>query len=253
MRVGGALKDPPSELDYRASKLLTGLAPVALPETFDYVLNPVVLDQGQTLECVAFASTGARIDERTAKGKTVPPFDPDALYKPIAQPGGGAYPRDCCDLMLKKGMPIKGKVAGCFLKKTTSAFDPGYKLAAYYRIDKSFTDIMVKQIIYTYGTFIIACDWPDNWMDKFNVFPDPSAHSDGGHCVRVNGWDKTGYVITNSWGKLLWGNWGRATMPYEIFHSWVLPDADCWKIVDGSVAATSFTTATALNMTPVFS
>ena len=36
----------------------------------------------------------------------------------------------------------------------------------------------------------------------------------GGHCMALVGWDETGWIIQNSWGKY-WGNKGYLHLPYE--------------------------------------
>ena len=49
----------------------------------------------------------------------------------------------------------------------------------------------------------------------------------GGHCMAMVGWDETGWIIQNSWGKK-WGNNGFLHLPYEY------PVKEVWGIVINS-------------------
>jgi hypothetical protein len=236
MRQFGYLKDIPSDQDLQARHLLYGLALLPSPSTFKYVTDPIVLDQGDTSECVPHSGCGCRADERQWANQTFVNFDPHTFYDCIKQPGGGAYPKDCADLMLHRGMPVYGKKPHCLAKRTSSGWDGQYKLGGYWRISKDMPDDEIKQILMVYGSFMAASEWDDRWMDKFSVFPAPAGRSDGGHCYRVIGWDITGWIVVNSWGKILWGDGGIATMPYGMFRQYVLSEGDCWKLQDNLTA-----------------
>ena len=236
--LGGALPDIPSDRDYPARDLLAGIAPVSLPDEFEFVKDSVVLDQGSTLQCVAYSGTGTQIDELKALKLAVPPFDIDSLYSVIKQPMGGAYPRDLCNTMLNNGMPVYGRKPTCWDKiihnNIESAFDPAHKIEGYYRITRDMSDDEIDTILYSFGTIIIACGWPDNWMNKFDVFPVSSRRISGGHCVRMNAFNRKTRMrrVVNSWGKILWGNGGIAWIPNDIFRATFLEEGDCWKIVN---------------------
>ena len=214
--------------DYNIRQLLAKAAvvrplPAALPAVYQTVDNPIVLDQGSTPECVAFASSGMKTDDEFREWDKVYKFNSGVLYNLIAEPGGGAYPRNACAVMLHQGMQL----AGCRGK-----MDLKWGIDSYYGVTAANTDDEIKAALYQYGTMIFASSWYDNWMNKFSVFPLPVGSPNGGHCYRCIGWNTIGWIIVNSWGTILWGVWGVATMPYDIYRSYVLPEGDSWKIID---------------------
>ena len=50
-------------------------------------------------------------------------------------------------------------------------------------------------------------------LDRDNIIQIPTK-TNGGHAILVIGWDETGFIIQNSWGKN-WGDNGTAILPYE--------------------------------------
>jgi len=209
--------------DYNIRQLPLKLA--KLPDTYLTVANPIILDQGSTMACVAFCSSGIKTDEEYREWQKVYKFDAPWLYSLIAQPEGGAYPRDACDIMLKQGF----KLSGCRQKP-----DLKWGIEGYYGITTSNTDAEIQATLFQYGSIILASNWYDNWMNSFLKFPAPG-NINGGHCYRCVGWVQGFWVIANSWGKLLWGQYGgggMALMSTDILRSTVLPQGDCWKVVD---------------------
>ena len=181
--------------------------------------------------CVAYASSGMKTDEEYHEWNRIYKFNSGLLYKLCKQQDGapndpGTWPKVACDIMLKQGMAL-----AC--KKT---MDPKWGINGYYGVTVQNSDDEIKAIMYQYGTMLFASDWYDNWMDMFEVFPAPG-NQNGGHCYRCVGWTPIGWIIVNSWGKLLWGNFtgfgsGIAVMPYGIYRQYVLPAGDSWKIID---------------------
>jgi hypothetical protein len=241
--VGGYIKDKRDKRDFPATKLL--LREVPLPDSFIVNSDTIIYDQGQTSQCVGFSSAGVKTDEEFTQWDKQIRFDGAWLYGECKKIDGipdveGTYPRVACKIMNQVGCKVVSASASCplrFLKPKPPEPTPGdiafWKIAAYYRIDPKSTADFVKQIIFQFGTILTASDWHSNWMWKFDIFPSPSGGVIGGHAYRVIGWDSIGFIIANSWGKLLWGRNGIATMPYAIFKN-VLAEADCWKLVDST-------------------
>ncbi len=105
-----------------------------------------------------------------------------------------------------------------------------WRIDAYYRIPSDSASEYVKQIIYQFGTILVGSNWYNSWMSRFGLFPKPD-YVVGGHAYRIIGWNKTGFVVANSWGDKLWGVKGYATMSFAQFKK-VLGESDCWKLVD---------------------
>jgi C1A family cysteine protease len=237
----GWKKDPYDARDFNIRQLLPPLK-IALPEEFIVYSDTIIYDQGQTPRCVAYASSGVKTDEEFLQWGHRYKFNADWLYSECKKQDGipnedGTFPRVACQILQSEGDVLDtSSVSTCFLCKKKDPITPvpdmKWSIQAYYRIDSSNTDDAIKQIIYQYGSFLAASDWYNNWFNKFSIFPIPEGNAEGGHCYRIIGWDKNGWVVANSWGTLLWGVNGMATMPYSIFRQYVLSEGDCWKLVD---------------------
>lgn len=211
--------------DFNITQLPKAL--VVLPESYLVVPKPIILDQGSTSECVAYASAGLKSDQEWRQSQVLYRFNADWLYHRCKLQDGipyeaGTYPRVACDIMLKQGMQL----AGCRQHP-----DIKWGIGAYYGITANNTDEEIKQVLFQYGSILVAGWWYDNWMAKFPVFPDPG-NKNGGHCWRLVGWVPGLWVMANSWGPWLWGDGGMANMPASMFRSIVLPDSDTWKVID---------------------
>ena len=233
----GWVKDPVDKRDYNIRKLLPEVKKVViLPTSFIVYPNTIIYDQGQTPRCVAYASSGVKTDEEFLQYGQQYKFDADWLYSECKKIDGipfedGTYPRIACQILQSKGDVLIADSC-CFIKKIVKNPDLKWKIDSYYRIDNSNSDNDIKQILFNYGSFLAASIWYPNWSNKFDTFPYPSGAPSGGHCYRIIGWNTTGWVVANSWGVILWGNGGKATMPYQIFRDTVLSEGDCWKIID---------------------
>ena len=237
----GWIKDPIDKRDYNVRQLLPPLKKVAvLPDNFTVYADTIIYDQGQTSKCVAYASSGVKTDEEFLQWGQRYRFDADWLYGECKKIDGipmqdGTFPRCACQILQKKGDVLVASGSSsccCFNKIVTPQPDLKWKIDSYYRIDVSNSDDDIKQILYQYGSFLAASSWYNNWFAKFDVFPMPSGVAGGGHCYRIIGWNAIGWLVANSWGTLLWGLQGIATMPYDIFRNSVLSEGDSWKLVD---------------------
>jgi hypothetical protein len=238
--LNGWVKDIQTPEDLLVKDLLAAMPMVEVPETYRCVPDPPIMDQGGTSECVAYAHTLARLIQERLEGAQVPYFDPHSLYMECKRndgyPGEGTYPKVCCDIMLHKGMPVIGKAPSCwekfFTPKAEVGFDSRYRLGAYWRLTPDLTIQQIKQAIFLFGPITSACNWDNRWMGNFSVFPDPSGRWDGGPCVCQQGYNSLGVEYDNSWGKILWGINGVATMPWDMYIEYVLKDGDVMKLQD---------------------
>jgi len=71
------------------------------------------------------------------------------------------------------------------------------------------------------------------------VNPLKKADSLGGHAFALVGYNKTGFVVQNSWG-LVWGNCGFGVLPYE---DWVKHGTDAWIAALGVQSGTQKTSS----------
>ncbi|MFA5078833.1 MAG: C1 family peptidase [Dehalococcoidia bacterium] len=243
-RLDGYLKDPYSEKDLPAKNLLRGARVIMLPEVFDCVKTPPLLDQGQTSECVAFGDTLIRRIHELVELGSYPDFDPHLLYRRCKEKDGiphlpGTYPRVALDIMLKEGMPVRGyESKSIFPCMAPSKFHPGYKIGGYWRV-RNESDPEIKEIIFRYGPLSVGSTWYDEWMGmRVATFPDPRT-AGGGHHYVIGGWGPNGWRVLNSWGPD-WGYEGTAYMPYEMFREYVLPEGDVWKLLDTVTANRAF-------------
>jgi len=224
----GWLKDPVDSRDFPARSLVYAALP--LPKTYWCNPNTPVYNQGSTPSCVGYASAGVKTDEEFIQHGEEYTFDGLWLYKKCKKVDGipnqaGSYPRIALKILQEMG--IRQNTIPC--KKTKP--DSFWKIKAYYRVTEEDTDETIKQIIFQYGSLLIGSTWYSSWNSVKEVFPDPGNAISGGHAYRVCGWNEVGWVVVNSWGKLLWGIKGMATMPYDMFRSKVI-FGDVWKIID---------------------
>ena len=97
----GYLPDPPDKRDYsysaspRLSSLVKGI-------DYSSRMSPVK-DQGNRRSCVAHAMC-AVLEVKMLINDRKPNFSEEMLYQAIAEPGGGAYPRNACKVLLRLGV-----------------------------------------------------------------------------------------------------------------------------------------------------
>jgi len=233
----GWIKDPPDARDYNIRSLIPpDKRVIGLPVNYIVYPDTIIYNQGSTSQCVAHALSGVKTDQEYIQWAQVYEFDAAWLYGECKKIDGipfedGTYPRVACQILQNRGTVVVGEKR-CFLQKALGVADVKWKINSYFRINLTDTDEDIKQILFSYGSFMAASRWFSNWSGKFGTFPEPNGDVSGGHAYRVIGWNADGWVVANSWGKILWGNWGIATMPYKMFRDYVLVDGDSWKIID---------------------
>jgi len=218
----GRLPDPPDDRDHPLSRYL---AATALPSYFYVRPYPVVLDQGQTPQCVVYSGSANRqIAERRDEKRTLYWNEQD-WYDHCKQIDGapgedGTDIRSACKIATGTGIEVTKS-------PLTSEIGARRKISAYARLS-SLADI--KQAIYSYGAAWLGSSWYDSWFTPINgVLPAPDSVA-GGHAYLAVGWSdsRKQFRIQNSWGTG-WAQSGRAWMPYAYVD---FTDFDCWRTID---------------------
>lgn len=144
----------------------------SLPEKFE-IKMPKVLDQGNTMKCVAY-SLHNLLNYLVNIKKTKSSIPIDDIYNSRSE---------------KEGMSIKEALHYVHSK--------GIK--DYARIG---SEEQLKKSIIAYGPCLMALPVYSSNYDFWN-----GSEFQGYHCVLVTGYDKDGFTIMNSWGKF-WGDGG---------------------------------------------
>lgn len=228
----GWVKDQPDPRDFAATKFVYTLLPVPA----NYFVNPdtPVYNQGSSPACVGYSCAGVKSDEEYLQHHDSYLFSGKWLYNECKKIDGipnidGSYLRFAMQILQQQGM--KQLVPPCTRRKP----DSFWQIGAYFRIDNASDDDFIKQVIFQYGSIAVGSSWYRSWMSVGEVFDTPDVVV-GGHAYRVCGWrddDPSGWIVVNSWGKLLWGKAGVAVLPYDMFrHSVLESGGDIWKLID---------------------
>jgi hypothetical protein len=226
----GWRKDPPDARDFAARRLIVMEMP--LPRRYFVYPETIIYDQGSSPSCVGWSAAGIKTDEEFIQYHDRIQFNGEWLYQECKKVDGipdqdGTFPRMALKILQEKGMRQAGGI--CLTRKS----DLTWKIKGYFRIDPDEKPDFIKQVIYQYGSIMTASTWFREWVGNFDIFPKPITAS-GGHAYRACGWDDDagGFIIVNSWGQYLWGQNGMAVMPYSMLTGVVLPEGDCWKLID---------------------
>lgn len=192
------------------------------------IYMPRVKNQGRRGSCVAFACCA--VLEYQIKGFRKYDLSEEMLYRMIAEPGGGSYPRNAMKALSKIGTSREK-----FWKYNYRAHDPistryminwrdhrraygdarKFKIGEY-RILGGFEDM--KSALIIFGPIVVGLTWDSDWFqmnpnsEEIQGLPvlDVPIRSSmaGGHMVCICGFtyvrDSLYFKIRNSWGR----NWG---------------------------------------------
>lgn len=169
-----------------------------LPEEFDLKdVMPPVRNQGNTQTCVCQTLTGILDFLHNSKVGTdgvCNNYSINTLYRSRSN-----YPTE--------GMSIKEAMG--YLKKTGLN---GEKINSYSLIPSV---LALKYALVMFGP--VAAGFPVYTSNDPYFWRKGSGFA-GGHCVTIVGYNKTGFIIRNSWGTG-WANRGHVTIPYEEYQS----------------------------------
>lgn len=235
----------PDKLDLRDRPYLPAVALIPPPALRAATRTPV-LDQGRSSACTGFSlATVVGHLLRMAKRTKEAQVSPWMLYSmarrydefPGAEDAGsslrgalkGWFKHGACALDLWKTietpLPTNTPGADWWLDAVNRP------LGAYYRVDpRSITDMHVA--LNEAGMLYASAVCHDGWMEGAKVArgkgwtipPRKAKASDGGHAFAIVGYDRSGFLVQNSWGED-WGDGGFATLTYE---DWLEHAMDCW-------------------------
>jgi C1A family cysteine protease len=220
----GALRDRLDIRDYPIGDYL-GKAP--LPEEIDLSDKMLsVRDQGQEPVCVAFAAVAVKEWQEGFR------LSPRFLYDRIAQPGGGAYPRDAMRILADTGVPEE-ECQPYIPNKPTPPCEDALKRAAPNKIRTyarlTTIDEMCRCLV-EHGPFIASFGINESWYDpKLGVVVDGDKET-GGHAVAVVGYNNATQLLKfrNSWQE----NWGNKDYGYISYSAAISTLWDAWSVVD---------------------
>lgn len=215
-RKFGSLESPKDLRDFR---VCSAAKAVTLPE--EYGLKPAsIKDQGYVNSCVAHALS-SMIEEKegtTYSTGWIYGYRPEGYYQ-----GEGMYPREALKTLQKLGavqnknfnyniemQEAKKKVDDNFV--LLEALADEYKIQSYARL---YTEQEIKSWLYNKQTPVpIAIATESLQLDDKNIVQVPEYYPNSGHMMLLLGWNETGYIVQNSWGKD-WGDNGLCILPYE--------------------------------------
>ncbi len=116
-----------------------------------------------------------------------------------------------------------------------------HPLGAYYRIDKDSVGDMqaaLYEVEAIYASANVHDGW-ERWNDDELSIIEPGDEA-GGHAFALVGYNKTGFIVQNSWGND-WGYFGFSILPYE---DWIRNGMDAWVAVMGAPVEQANPTAT---------
>jgi hypothetical protein len=236
----------PDRLDLRDRVYQPAVDTAPAPRLLSVERIPLrVLHQGETNACTGFAlASVVGFLRRRLDARDTTPVSPFMLYSMARR--YDEFPGRTAD----EGSSLRGAMKGWYKHGACSAAlwaayempkpnpDPAKDwwqdaatrpLGAYYRVDtRSVTDMHValREVGILYASAVCHGGW-DGLASRRNIprIPVQSARAnDGGHAFAIVGYDETGFVVLNSWGRT-WGWRGLGILTYE---DWLENAMDCW-------------------------
>lgn len=230
--VCGSLFSIPDLRDYVAKSSVN-----EFPETFELSM-PEVKNQGAVGSCVAHSLATATEYFNTKETNTTIKMSTGYIYGNrllSTHKGTGMYTRDAIKTLAKFGnvpyedFPYNVEVPYAIEKFEAEADELeekglNYKVASYFKLND---DNAIKSHLLDGNPVIFAMKWFDDIKIEKGVMVtnEITSTKTGGHCMVIYGWNETGWLVQNSWGKT-WGKKGRFTLPYNVSRK------ETWGIVD---------------------
>lgn len=234
----GAKLSPVDLRDYKVASNTT----VEYPESFELKNMPEVKNQFQVSSCVAHSSSTILEyhDNKDSKGHTLSTnFIYGIQNKYCGRDGSGMYLRDACKIIKDLGTPEESLCKGnnevpeayviaedAYATEATMKNASYFKIASYARCNDANA---IKNALMNYGPVLASV----KWLNAFKVnrgsgiLSGPITGEGGYHAIVIYGWNETGWLCQNSWGKSF-GNMGRFIYPYnyKIAEAWSILDSD---------------------------
>jgi cathepsin C len=212
--------------DYKLAKTST----LELPKKYSILKLPKVKNQKNVSSCVAHATSS--ILEYHDLGIGNHTLSTNFIYgiqkQLCGHEGSGMYLRDACKIAatygdaLESECPGNNEVPECWEiaeKALNPELNNGKTISDKFKIKSYFNcsdESDIKNAIFKYGPVLCSIKWYDTFKcDKDGVLNGEKKGDYGYHAVMMYGWDETGFLCQNSWGKN-WGNNGRFILPYSI-------------------------------------
>lgn len=240
----------PEKIDLRDFKVCSSNVYVKYPDEFQLKNLPVVKNQGNVNSCCAHATSSILEYYDSNKHVLSTNFFYGIQKKICYQNGQGMYLKDACKIaskygdMLETDCPGNTEVPECRkvaeesfndLRKRAEAFK--YRIRSYYSC-KSSNDI--KYALMKYGPVLVSVCWHEKYKLVNNVIEFNKNSLYGLHAVVIIGWNKTGWIIQNSWGTSF-GDKGRFILPFEhgVTEAKVMIDDKSNNILDNALVVPS--------------
>lgn len=147
----------------------------------------------------------------------------------------GMHLRDACKIAQTYGdclfetMPYNIEMPECYERLKNILNDEVYKEALISKIEsyaKCETNDAIKYALIKYSPVLMSIRWYKKYKLNDNVIQFDIKSGRGCHAIMVYGFNETGWLCQNSWGKN-WGNDGRFILPYEygFVEAWSFVDA----------------------------
>lgn len=229
MSFYGALKPQIDVRDYRPA-----VGAVELPKFYSLPCLPQIKDQFFVNSCCAHATSSIlEYFNQIETGSNVT-LSTDFIYGMQDREGQGMYLRDACKIVQKYGdtykttfpknteQPACGKAVKAALTDEILAEAEYFQIASYANCR---TEKEKKSAIYSGKPLLASIKWYDKYTKEDGVIHFDTSSDCGYHAVMVYGWNETGWLCQNSWGKS-WGNKGRFVLPYEfgLVEAWAFTD-----------------------------
>ena len=223
-----------SSYDVRDYKII---AAEEFPETFSLPILPAVKNQGNKPTCVAHAASSVieyfhekeHLKRRVFSTEFIYGFRDSYYYI-----GDGMVIRDALKTLQQYGVPYNTVCPGnhdvqeameIVESDLMNYLDAAYpnKIESYYRCNST-EDI--KTALMLHGPVLVSMNTYKNAKIVNDEYTYNKSDKSGRHCVMIYGWNETGWLIQNSWGKL-WAGDGRFKLPYSFNfnEAWGLTDA----------------------------
>jgi C1A family cysteine protease len=230
----GSLFSIPDLRDYVAKTVKT-----TFPKTFELGIMPDVKNQGTVGSCVAHSlATVTEYFNEKETGKFIEMSTGYVYGNRLLSTykGSGMYLRDAIKTLAKFGnVPftdfphnVEVPYAIAEYEKVADKLENvglNYKIESYFKFKD---DESIKAHLMDGNLVVFAMKWFDDIKirDGVMITSEKTSKKTGGHCMVIYGWNETGWLVQNSWGKI-WGNNGTFILPYGVSRkeTWGLKDA----------------------------